>query len=203
MRDFLNEKFSFNCFLGTRNDIRVIHNRKEYKISGTAFKISGKRAYCHGTLLVNSNLLQLKQSLSPSNICQRITESKSIPSVSSSVVNLSSFSNINHDIIEKSAITYFNPHTFINLINIPEEFEHEKYKKEKKCNNSNIHEVFNYKEYPENMIDKVHSTEKRFSSNEWIFGKTPKFLLDGKLVDFSNRITTEFENFRIHEKHQN
>jgi lipoate---protein ligase len=67
--------------ISPRNDILV--NGK--KISGSAYRISGDKAYHHGTLLVNANLENLAVYL---NSDLSVSKAKGTKSVSSSVANL-------------------------------------------------------------------------------------------------------------------
>ncbi len=70
--------------MGSRNEI-LLNNR--LKVSGTAFKVSQDWAYCHGTLLLNTDLNFLHHILRPS-ICTEKFISTSSRSVSSPVTNL-------------------------------------------------------------------------------------------------------------------
>lgn len=107
--DFLNSTYNLNCFVGPRHDIRVMRMGNELKISGTAFRITGERAYCHGTLLLNSNLTNLKRALLPSKVSKRISNTNSIASVQSTVCNLAEFvSSISHEQIIDNAKRYFD-----------------------------------------------------------------------------------------------
>ncbi|NQT59418.1 MAG: lipoate--protein ligase [Bacteroidetes bacterium] len=67
--------------ISPRNDI-LVHSKK---ISGSAYRITGDKAYHHGTLLVNADLDKLAAYLIPG---QSVSEAKGTKSISSSVTNL-------------------------------------------------------------------------------------------------------------------
>ncbi|KAI9613840.1 hypothetical protein H4Q26_009690 [Puccinia striiformis f. sp. tritici PST-130] len=74
-----------------RQDIRIVRRRSGggtvYHVSGSAFRITSKRAYHHGTMLIDSNLDNLRGALRPTpNI--NIVDSKAVGSVRSPVTSL-------------------------------------------------------------------------------------------------------------------
>ncbi|KAI3403946.2 PMC1 [Candida oxycetoniae] len=72
-----------------RGDIVTIIDGDEYKISGSAYKISRGKSYHHGTMLLNSDLTRLKRLLQRDAKTLGVVESKSsVDSVKSKVANL-------------------------------------------------------------------------------------------------------------------
>jgi lipoate-protein ligase A len=128
-----------------RNDILV----EGRKISGSAFKENLDKAFHHGTLLINVNLNDLSEYLTPS---QKKLISKGTTSVRSRVANLAEFNNsISHE----------------NLIEvIIDEFF--------KANNSEKKvEFLNY-----DSLKKIKSLNEYYEflkSDDWRFGETPEF----------------------------
>ena len=86
---FLRNAFGLNASVGKRREILL----DTFKVSGTAFKLTNERAYCHGTLLIWSDLQLLKslltKTLLPNGL--EILSSLGIPSVPSKVGNLVHF----------------------------------------------------------------------------------------------------------------
>ena len=78
------DRLGIKAELGKRNDILV----GNYKVSGNAQYIAGKRMVSHGTLLYNTNLAQMEQALKVEHFS---LNSKSIKSVRSPVTNISDF----------------------------------------------------------------------------------------------------------------
>mmetsp|Transcript_11012 Transcript_11012/g.45855 ORF Transcript_11012/g.45855 Transcript_11012/m.45855 type:complete len:302 (+) Transcript_11012:4012-4917(+) len=80
--DALKSGFGINAEVNERNDILV--DRK--KVSGAAYRLTGGRAYHHGTLLVDSSLERLKRSILSPEL--RKISTKATDSVRSKVMNL-------------------------------------------------------------------------------------------------------------------
>lgn len=84
-----------------RNDI-VVEGKK---ISGSAFKLTGEKAFHHGTLLIDADLTKLPNYLTPD---KRKLMAKGIKSVKSRVINLSELnSEITHDSLSQAIIREF------------------------------------------------------------------------------------------------
>ncbi len=139
------KKFGIEAEQSGRNDILV----NGLKISGSAFKENPDRAFHHGTLLINVNLSELANYLTPS---QKKLLSKGTTSVRSRVANLSEFDQeISHESLTDAIIDEFfktyNTEKSIEILN------KESLKK--------IPELNNYYEF--------------LKSHEWRFGETPSF----------------------------
>eukprot|EP01116_Phalansterium_solitarium_P016284 TRINITY_DN3763_c0_g1_i5.p1 TRINITY_DN3763_c0_g1~~TRINITY_DN3763_c0_g1_i5.p1 ORF type:complete len:368 (-),score=31.46 TRINITY_DN3763_c0_g1_i5:1281-2384(-) len=84
-----------------RNDILV----DGHKVSGSAYKLSGDRAFHHGTLLINVDLDALTRYL---NVNKEKLKSKGVASVRSRVVNLASVNpSITHDTLGDAIVQEF------------------------------------------------------------------------------------------------
>jgi len=143
--DALSRGFGVSPKRSGRNDLLL----KEKKISGSAFKFTGRSALHHGTLLVSADLSCLKKYLSPKPFS---IKSKSIPSAPSPVTNLSLFSPAaDHTSVTRALINRFS-------IQYGEPAETEKYTCE------------HLKAVPE-----IKKKQKDLSSWDWIYGKNPKF----------------------------
>lgn len=150
--DHLNQLPNVNCFISPREDIVTNITRDGSpvvaKVSGTAAKLSSKNAYHHCTLLVNSDLNQLRACLRkslPESFVNRATSS-----VPSPIVNVSSLVGKDETVTTRSIVDSFMQ-SFT-----PDAFEISPDEKTVPLIN-----------------DKVHN----FSSWNWIYGKTPKFTL--------------------------
>lgn len=138
-------KFGIKAEQSGRNDILV----NGVKVSGSAFKENPDRAFHHGTLLINVNLGELAQYLTPS---QKKLLSKGTTSVRSRVANLTEFNkDISHNVLSEAIIDeFFKTHNAEKKIEILD-------------NNSlqKIPEINNYYE--------------ELKSHAWILGETPQF----------------------------
>lgn len=115
------------------------------KFSGHAYYYKDNKAYHHGTLLVNSNLGMLSEYLNPS---KKKIESKGVDSVRSRVCNISD--------IDKDISVY----RLANAL--------------KKSFEDSYGAISNYKLYDYGDLD-VLKLQDKYSSWEWIYGKSPKF----------------------------
>ncbi|MFA5468575.1 MAG: lipoate--protein ligase [Sphaerochaetaceae bacterium] len=99
------KKFGINAVQSGRNDVLV----DERKVSGSAFRKGSKRAFHHGTLLIDAKMEKIGTYLTPD---KDKLKSKGIRSVASRVANLTEFNpSINHEklcdaLIEAFSITY-------------------------------------------------------------------------------------------------
>ncbi len=138
-------KLGIKAEFSGRNDL-VVEGRK---ISGSAFREMPDRAFHHGTILINANLGELAEYLTPS---QKKLIAKGTTSVRSRVANISEFNEgLVHNLVVNAVIDEFFT-------------EHGCQKKIETLNHNNL------KEIPE--INKYYSHLK---SHEWRFGETPHF----------------------------
>lgn len=136
-----------------RGDILV----RGKKCSGSAYRISGKTAYHHGTLLVRANLNSLGNLLhSPLTI----TEAKGTPSVPAQVVNLGDLDpDLSCDSAEQKIFQTFREY-FGAASSMPESIDKD----------------------AERLKPQFNEVKKSLESRDWRVGKTPAFLLS---LDFS------------------
>ncbi len=94
-------RFGITASASGRNDI-VVEGRK---ISGSAFKLSSRKAFHHGTLLIRADITHILKYLTPDK--QKLA-AKGIRSVASRVANLSEFSpGIDHQSLSEAVTTSF------------------------------------------------------------------------------------------------
>lgn len=139
-------KFMIEAFVSDKFDILVNVNEQTKKISGSAFKKSRLSHIHHGTLLIDSNLSQLRELLQKTN---KIIESKSIPSRPHSVTNLKELNSI---ISTKDII-----HEIIKSVS----------------KNSEIEKVFEID--PQDFLKDIQENFLRLQSHNWTYLETPKF----------------------------
>ncbi len=128
--------------LGGRNDILV----EERKVSGNAQYISGNRMVSHGTLLFNSDLSVVSESL---KVKDSKIQSKGIKSIRSRVANISEFMQEQMDVL-----------TF-----------REKVKNGILADNHNTE----YRLTAEDWISINQISQDRYQKWEWNFGRSPQF----------------------------
>ncbi len=138
------QKMGINLERNCRNDLLV----EGYKVSGSAFRQNKTSHLHHGTLLLNSNLDFLKETLIPQN--EKIS-GKERPSVRSAVANLSSYSlEVTHKNVKELLIQSYQNH-FLNcsfeLVSEADLFSH-----------------------PE-----ICELYKKNQSLQWLFNSTPEF----------------------------
>ncbi len=143
-------KFGLTLDISPRKDMSI-HGEK---VSGSAFYLKGMRRLHHGTLLVDSDLEILWNCLKvkDESYKNRFTETRSIASVGSPVVNLSQF--VNHlkvsDVINAIVdVFYANSAYEVQTIS--------------------IHEVIRAHQ------SQFLKLKSRHNSWDWIFGETPDF----------------------------
>lgn len=133
--------FNINAEFSGRNDMLI----EGKKFSGHAYYFKSKKAYHHGTLLVNSDLEKLSMYLNPS---KKKIESKGVDSVKSRVTNIS---NIDKDI------------SIYKLSNaLKRSFEN---------TYGSISKYMIYDSEDQNVL----SLKDKYSSWDWRYGKSPKF----------------------------
>jgi len=139
------EKLGIKAEQTGRNDITV----NDLKISGSAFKENIDRAFHHGTLLINVNLSELAEYLTPS---LKKLQAKGTTSVRARVANLTEFNKeISHENLAEAII---------------EEF-FKTYNSEKKI------EILNHESLKE--IPQINNYYDQLKSHKWRFGETPQF----------------------------
>ena len=100
--------FGISTFPSGRNDILVMTEEGEKKISGSAFKEARDRSFHHGTLLINADMTKLGTYLNP-NV--KKLQSKGITSVRARVTNLQELNkDITHDALCGRIIQEFFDH---------------------------------------------------------------------------------------------
>ncbi|KAH9459022.1 hypothetical protein Pst134EA_019172 [Puccinia striiformis f. sp. tritici] len=98
---------SFDRSTNTRIVSQAIQEMGIPKVSGSAFRITSKRAYHHGTMLIDSNLENLRGALRPTpNI--NIVDSKAVGSVRSPVTSLIKNSNTYNTQKEVNHVQFMN-----------------------------------------------------------------------------------------------
>ena len=139
------KRFNIPATASGRNDITV----DDKKISGSAFKLGGDRAFHHGTLLIKADLSKISNYLTPD---KKKLQSKGIKSVKSRVANLTDFNSaINHENLCEAIIEEFFE-TYGEKCEV-EVLDHEQLK-----------EIPHLQNYFDQMSDW-----------NWRFGKTPDF----------------------------
>ncbi len=158
------EQFGISGEVSGRNDLLVDGK----KFSGSAFRKNAKKAFHHGTLLINADLGGVSSYLTPHK--EKLV-SKGIRSVSSRVMNLHearegiSHDNLSHAIIEE----FFRVHS--QRVEV-EDLTIEKLRKEAS----------------------LYETYETYSSWKWLYGGSPKFVhpisqrFDWGLISFDLKI---------------
>lgn len=118
-----------------------------FKVSGSAYRVTLNRAYHHGTMLIQSQLDELRSLLEPSFPKSWFDIGSSTISRPSKVANLSDY------------CAELTPDKFIDIIS--KDYEHNIFMTE-----SDIL-----------SLDQLHSIISELESWDWIFGKTPIFQL--------------------------
>jgi lipoate-protein ligase A len=139
------KKFDIEAQQSGRNDI-LVDGRK---ISGSAFRMTTKKAFHHGTLLINANMGMIGHYLTPD---KEKLQSKGVRSVASRVANLTEFNPlISHENLCDAIVE-----TFFETYKQKTEIEHltiEKLSKE----------------------ESLYKTYQQYSDWSWRFGTTPQF----------------------------
>lgn len=162
--------FGINAFSTKRVDLFVNHKGVDKKFSGSAFKEKKETAFHHGTLLVDSDIDKLNFYLTPKSV---VSKSVSIPSVRSTVVNLSQLnSKITIDLLVEA------------IVLSAQKF----YKTDPK-------EVSNCKADDEHLL--------KLKGHHWLLGETPKFTIFDPLakpgqieIEIKKMIVTNLDIFQ-------
>ncbi|KAF7723213.1 Biotin/lipoate A/B protein ligase [Apophysomyces ossiformis] len=140
-----------------------------YKVSGSAYKIIGNRAYHHGTMLIDTDTDILKGCLSKKNMTNTGIVSKGVASVPSPVTNLREYSyTVDHQQFCEAVLAEF-VHDYND--DIPVE--------------PIILDESRIRELPE----MVQVTKKELETWDWIYGQTP---------EFTNTADKEFDWGHVH-----
>ncbi|MFA5513306.1 MAG: lipoate--protein ligase [Sphaerochaetaceae bacterium] len=139
------KEFGITALYSGRNDIIV----DDKKVSGSAFRVTTKKAFHHGTLLIDAKLGSIMNYLTPDK--EKLI-SKGVRSVASRVANLTQFNpTLNHENLSKALIeTFFK--TYKERCSI-EDLTIERLSKE----------------------SSLYETYKLYSDWQWRFGRTPNF----------------------------
>jgi lipoate-protein ligase A len=117
------------------------------KFSGNAFYSSGGKAMHHGTILIDTNFEKLSDYL---QVSKAKMKSKGVKSVKSRVINLKTLKqDLTVDMMKEALIESFNKEYEVEAVNKPI---------------SVLYETETFKSYYD-----------KYSSKEWIFGKSPDF----------------------------
>ncbi|CAE6411295.1 unnamed protein product [Rhizoctonia solani] len=142
------KKMSIICILGLM--LRALPERTRY-VSGSAYKIINKRAYHHGTMLINAQLDRLGNLLRNTKTS---LHTKGVESVRSPVANLASFSPIiTHDLFVECVTQAFR----------------EKYYPDDHWDDEVVQVD------PESRSEIVDKGAEELRSWDWRFGQTPEF----------------------------
>ncbi|XP_060607008.1 lipoyltransferase 1, mitochondrial-like [Ruditapes philippinarum] len=146
--DAIKSQWNIPIAINNRDDLMFQDN---YKISGTASKLGGKKTYHHFTLLYNVDKQRLKSILN-SNL--EGISSKATASLKMSVTNLAD---------------HFPDVDYTSLVDvISEHFVH----------NNQTKRIQSVNPLDENLFDGVEKHLAELKSWEWIFGKTPPFSIE-------------------------
>ncbi len=138
-------KLGIKAEFSGRNDL-VVEGRK---ISGSAFREQPDRAFHHGTILINANLGELAEYLTPS---QKKLIAKGTTSVRSRVANISEFNNeLVHEKVSEAIIE-----EFFKIYNSKKQIE-----------------TLNHNQLKE--ITEINNYYNHLKSDAWRFGETPEF----------------------------
>ncbi|KAH8550210.1 hypothetical protein BGW37DRAFT_513755 [Umbelopsis sp. PMI_123] len=145
------------AYVNSRHDIAV----DGFKVSGSAYKLTNRRAYHHGTMLIDTDVDMLRGALKV-NKDRLVT--KGVASVPSPVTNLRSYSyTIDHQQFCDAVIEEF---TYIYNDNNP------------------VQATIFAKDEISDLPEEVVNSRDELTSWDWIYGQTPEFTHDFEM-DFS------------------
>ncbi|KXS21409.1 Lipoyltransferase and lipoate-protein ligase, partial [Gonapodya prolifera JEL478] len=149
-----------------RFDVVVDVNGHPKKISGSAYKIVSQRAYHHGTMLINSDLADLRKYL---KIPPKKIVSKGIGSVPSPVTSIGSisFTASHQAFCHQVRNEFLKEHGYFELVRPDEEYD----------DSSRGYASWNVIDDPTlNSMPGVDGYVKETKEWEWTYGLTPQFL---------------------------
>ncbi|CDH59247.1 lipoyltransferase and lipoate-protein ligase [Lichtheimia corymbifera JMRC:FSU:9682] len=151
------EELDIPAYVNDRHDIAV----DGFKVSGSAYKIINKRAYHHGTMLIDADTATLKGCLSKKGKTGIV--SKGVESVPSPVTNLREYSyTIDHQQFCESVLNEFTYDYNGGLDVEPIVFD---------------------ESHVDSLPQRVHDMRKELQTWDWIYGQTPEFTNEMK-TDF-------------------
>ena len=147
-------------YISDRDDLFVTKDDEHFKISGSAARLDSRSAYHHFTLLFQSDKSKIRKSLTtpldPSKIITHAT--KSVPSPTTNLLN----SNQNLEENLSQFISQLNENLQSSLIEIEDFYEIESLEVD---------------------FDDIEKRSDELEQWEWIYGKTPKFSYDGRIIN--------------------
>lgn len=188
-----------NLQVNDRGDLLLLHNKKSFKVSGSAYRLSRGKSYHHGTMLLNLNLKILGKLLSNDMLKNGTVDALSaVSSVKSNVANLNLATDKFIDLVVKGFKEEYG------LVEDPETFE-----KSSKAGYHSLSEpgeefdqiellgLENFYAVPSRKLktyvldndlkfnNEVYDTMARLKSWAWKFGSTPKFSHEFYNKDFN------------------
>ncbi|XAO24119.1 hypothetical protein I312_102909 [Cryptococcus bacillisporus CA1280] len=144
------------CGVNDRNDVIIRDGDREYKVSGSAYKIIQHRAYHHGTMLISSSLAELGKSLRSSSPKM---ETKGIASYRSPVTTLNHY-------LPPGRSKHLHHDDFVRAVTA--EFTKTYAGEEKSMTTCEV---------TESMVkeQKIWDGYEELKSWEWQYGQTPEF----------------------------
>ncbi|PKY29054.1 Lipoyltransferase and lipoate-protein ligase [Rhizophagus irregularis] len=156
----LTTRLDIPAYVTERHDIAV----NGLKVSGSAFKLVMRRAYHHGTMLIDTDLDRIKRYL---NVKRQNLITKGVESFPSPVTNLCNYSStVSHESFCEAVKDYFTEY-YRDYVN----------------HGSNKSATTVDEEFISN-IPKVAEYREEFKTWEWVYGQTP---------DFTHKFEKEFE----------
>jgi lipoate-protein ligase A len=158
------------AYINSRHDIAV----DGFKVSGSAYKLTNRRAYHHGTMLIDTDVDMLRGAL---KVDKDRLVTKGVASVPSPVTNLRSYSyTIDHQQFCEEVIEEF---LYTHNDNIP------------------VEPTIFSKDDISNLPEEVIKSKEELTSWDWIYGQTPEFTHDfemdmswGTVVSYNLLYTT-------------
>ncbi|CAO3661164.1 unnamed protein product [Umbelopsis ramanniana] len=139
------------AYINSRHDIAV----DGFKVSGSAYKLTNRRAYHHGTMLIDTDVDMLRGAL---KVDKDRLVTKGVASVPSPVTNLRSYSyTIDHQQFCEAVIEEF---LYTHNDNIP------------------VEPTIFSKDDISNLPEEVMKSKEELTSWDWIYGQTPEFTHD-------------------------
>ncbi|KAI9316088.1 hypothetical protein BX666DRAFT_2047007 [Dichotomocladium elegans] len=145
------QELDIPAYVNERHDIAV----DGFKVSGSAYKIINKRAYHHGTMLIDADKQMLKNCLSKKAKDKSGIVSKGVESVPSPVTNLREYSyTIDHQQFCESVLA-----EFLHDYNDGEDVE----------------PIIMDDSHVDSLPQRVHDMQTELQTWDWIYGQTPEF----------------------------
>ncbi|KAJ2682225.1 hypothetical protein GGH99_004832, partial [Coemansia sp. RSA 1285] len=146
------QQMDIPAYVNARHDVAV----DELKISGSAFRLTSKRAFHHGTMLIDADLSRLHGCLLSRN--KDAIEAKGVDSVRSRVANLREYSlAIDHSSFCDAVMREFEKTLGCSL-------------------DETSGNVTRWSGSSADLDPHVHTERKRISHWDWLYGQTPEFV---------------------------